>query len=117
VRVTDFGSTILAQARPANTNAANAYSPPANRRAIISGVLICNTTGSGAAASVFADADGNTKDQTTALVYGKSVGANDYLHLEFGDGIEIDEDGTIGVQTGTNDALTFTVLGRELDGL
>lgn len=117
MRVTDFGSTILAQARPANTSAADAYSPPASRRAIISGVLICNTTGSGAAASIFADADGTTKDQTTALLYAKSVAANDYLLVEFGDGLEIDEDGTIGIQTGTNDALTFTVLGRELDRL
>lgn len=115
MRVTDFGSTILAQARPANTSAADAYSPPANRRAIVSGILVCNTTGGAVAASVFVDADGNTKDQTTALLYAKSVPANDYIQVEFVDGLELDEDGTIGVQTASNNALTFTVLGRELD--
>ena len=111
----DFGSTILAQSRPANTSAANLYSPAANRRAVLSRVIVCNTTGSAANASVFADADGSTKDQTTALRYAKSVAANDSLEIEFPDGLEIGEDGTIGIQSGTNDALTFTLLGRELD--
>ncbi len=111
----DFGSIILAQSRPANTSAANLYSPAANRRAIVSTIIICNTTGSAAVASVFADVDGTTKDQTTALIYAKSVAANDRLELLFEDGLELDEDGTIGIQSGTNDALTFTLLGRELD--
>lgn len=113
--VRDYGSIILAQSRPANTSASNLYSPAANRRAILSQIIICNTTGSAAAASVFADIDGTTKDQTTALIYAKSVAANDRLELLFEDGLELDEDGTIGIQSGTNDALTFTLLGRELD--
>lgn len=111
----DFGSTILAQSRPANTSAANLYSPAANRRAVLSRIIVCNTTASPAAASVFADTDGSTKDQTTALRYAKSVAANDAIEIEFPDGLELDEDGTIGIQSGTNDALTFTLLGRELD--
>lgn len=113
--VRDFGSTILAQSRPATTAAADLYSPAANRRAVISKIIVCNTTGSAANASLFADADGTTKDQTTALIYAKSVAANDRLELLFEDGLELDEDGTIGIQSGTNDALTFTLLGRELD--
>lgn len=111
----DFGSTILAQSRPATTAAADLYSPAANRRAVISKVIVCNTTGSAANASLFADADGTTKDQTTALLYAKSVAANDKAEIVFEDGLEIGADGTLGCQTGTGDALTFTVLGRELD--
>lgn len=111
----DFGSIILAQSRPANTSAADLYSPAANRRAIVSKIIICNTTGSAAVASVFADVDGTTKDQTTALLYAKSVAANDKAEIVFEDGLEIGADGTLGCQTGTGDALTFTVLGRELD--
>lgn len=111
----DYGSTILAQAAPANTSAADLYSPAANRRAIVSKIIICNVTASPAAASIFADVDGNTKTVATALLYAKSVAANDKAELLFEDGLELDEDGTLGCQSGTNDALTFTVLGRELD--
>ncbi|MGD9648766.1 MAG: hypothetical protein AB7U73_23850 [Pirellulales bacterium] len=111
----DFGSSILAQQRPANTSAADLYSPAANRRAIVSKIIVCNTTGSAANASVFADADGSTKDATTALLYAKSVAANDKVELLFEDGLELAAAGTLGCQSGTNDALTFTVLGRELD--
>lgn len=114
-RLQDYGSQILAQSRPANTSAADLYSPAANKRAILSKVIVCNTTGSAAAASVFADVDGTTKDQTTALAYAKSVAANDKLEFLFEDGLELNESGTIGIQSGTNDALTFTLLGRELD--
>ncbi|MGE0373173.1 MAG: hypothetical protein AB7Q01_14995 [Gammaproteobacteria bacterium] len=113
----NHGSTILAQSRPPGATAVNAYSPPTSKIAVLSKVIIANTTGSAADASIYIDADGSTYDETTAILFGKSIGANDSESIEFEDGLELNEDGTIGVQTGTNDALTFTVLGRELDGL
>ena len=114
--VDGFGSEVLGQSRPTGTGTADLYSPATNRRAIITQVVIANTTALAAAASVFCDADGNTKDGTTALMYAKSIAANTSdVTLVFADGIEIPAAGTIGIQAGTADALCFTLLGRELD--
>lgn len=114
-RETDFGSVILAQARPTNTSTATLYSPPTNRRAKVSKIMIANTTASPAAASIFADVDGTTFDQTTAILYAKSIAANDSETIDFDDGMELADAGTIGCQSGTSSALTYTVLGRLLD--
>lgn len=114
----DFGATILAQSRPSGTSAGDLYSPPAGKRAIVSQIIIANTTGTAANASVFADADGNTKTEATALMFAKSIAANTTdtsLSFAFQSGLELDEAGTLGCTTGTASALTFTVLGRLMD--
>ena len=107
---------ILGQLRPADTNAASLYSPGANISAEITALLVCNQSGSVAAFRVFLDDDGTTYDQTTALFYDVSLGAG----LTF----KIPENGVAGwgmsnpagnlaVRSSVNDALTFTVFGRE----
>lgn len=117
--MTDFvrGSELLAQSRPAGTSATGIYSPAANRRAILTKIIVANVTGSAANASIFIDIDGTTYDQTTAVLYARSIPANDSYSIEFEDGWEIDEDANVAVTTGTGSALNFTVLGREFDAV
>jgi hypothetical protein len=118
IQRTDFASVILAQAAPANTSVADLYSPATHKRAIVTMIVVANTTGSAANASVFAHASGNTKTAATALMYAKSIAANTVdVTLSFPDGLELDGDvdGTIGIQSGTNNAITYTLLGRLLD--
>lgn len=91
------------------------YAPTTAKRAFITKVIACNTTGSAAAASLFLDIDGTTYTQVTAIWYGKSVPANDSVEIDFHDGLELKSGGNLAVQTGTGSALTFTVIGRELD--
>lgn len=117
-RTTDYGSAILAQANPAGTSAVTAYTVGTGKRAIFSQVIIANSTGSAANASVFAHATGTTKTAATALMSAKAISANSSdLTLVFEDGLEIAEGGSVGYQSGTGSALTFTFLGRLLDAL
>lgn len=111
----DYGASILAQSAPANTNAADLYSPPADRRAIVSQIIIANTSSGSLAATVYAHASGNTKSNATAIVPAKSIPANSYEIVTFEDGLELNESGTIGIKSGSGNDLTFTLLGRELD--
>lgn len=109
----------LAQTRPANTTAATAFTAVA--RTEITLIVIANTTASAATARLFHDDDGTTYDQTTALLYDVTVPANSSLFITaetLGSGLTVNNSkspgvaaGTIGVRTGTNNALTFTLYG------
>lgn len=101
----------LGQLRPADTTAASLFSPSTAQPYEAATLFIANTTGTAAAASVFHDINGTTYDETTALLFGKSVAANDYIVLEvpFGDRLVA---GNIAVKSGTGSALTFTLYGE-----
>ena len=107
----NFGQQ-LGQLAPADTNAASLYAPPSAYRVLITQITICNTTGTAADYSIFHDETGTTYDATTALTFAESLAANTSIYLV---GLEIWLDGAnagnIGVQSGTNDALTFTCYG------
>lgn len=102
----------LAQARPADTNTATAYT--AVMRTEISRITVTNTTGTAANMSIFHDDDGTTYDQTTALRYAQSVPANtsvDITSPSEGAGITVTVGGSVGIQSGTSSALTYTFYG------
>ena len=102
----------VAQSRPSNTTAASVYTAPLPTE--VTRIIICNTTGSAADASLYHDDDGSTFDATTALIESKSIPANDYLEIKLdgGSGLMIKRSGQIGVKTGTGNALTFTLYGH-----
>ena len=104
--------SLLAQTRPSNTTAATAYTAVVHTE--ITRIVVCNTTGSAATYRLFHHNSGSTYDQTTALRYDVSIAANAFAEVvsEPGSGIAISKTGTLGVQTGTGSALTFTVYGR-----
>lgn len=102
----------LAQARPANTDAATLYARPQGSTVYLDQLFICNTTGSAANASVFHDDNGTTRDQTTALRYAFAVAANTTQIMDL-KAYMATVGGTIGIQSGTNSALTFTLYGEE----
>lgn len=108
----------LGQARPANTTAVSLYSPAVNVVGFIQRIHICNQTGSAATCRVFLDNDGTTYDETTALEFDKSIGANNSLEFDYGEqGMPMSDDsGNLAVRTGTASALTFTAWGYELIG-
>lgn len=105
---------LLAQARPSGTSAVEGYAAPAQQAVEVTRIVICNTTGTAAAASVFHDdAGGDTFNETTAHRYAKSVPANDAIEIvaDVGSGIQLAPGGQIGIQSGTGNALTFSVYG------
>ena len=102
----------LAQTRPANTSTATAYT--AKKQTEVTRFVICNTTGTASTFSLYHDDDGSTYDQTTALVYSASIAANTTQFIDFfgaGSGIFVTANGTIGIQSGTSSALTFSIYG------
>lgn len=106
----------LGQSRPGSTTAVSAYSPSSDIvSAQILTVVIANTTGSAAAYRLFHDEDGTTYDQTTALAYDVSLAANSKEVINFDGLFMANSSGNFAVRTDTNDALTFTIYGREVE--
>lgn len=104
--------TQLGQIRPANTSATSLYTLGAKKQIWGTLLTVCNTTASATTWSVFHDADGTTYDQTTALVYQAAIPANTTYEWIFENYIPlIITGGSIGVQSGTASALTFTLNG------
>ena len=102
----------LAQARPANTSTATAFT--ATKQTEITRIIIANTTASATTFSLYHDDDGSTYDQTTAVVYSASLAANTTQFIDgfgAGCGLMIRSGGTLGIQSGTSSACTFTIYG------
>ena len=109
----DSRPKVLAQLRPANTTAASLYTPPANRAVELTKLVICNQTSSPATFRLFLDDDGTTYDQTTALFYDQTISANlTWIEDLKGWGMAVST-GNLAVRSSTNDALTFTLFGKE----
>lgn len=103
---------LLAQSRPANTSTATAFT--ASVRTDLTQIIVSNTTGSAATFSIYHDDDGTTYDQTTALVYACSISGNTTVIIGSegaGLGIQLSPGGSIGIQSGTSNACTFSIYG------
>jgi len=103
----------LGQLRPANTTAASLYSPGAGVTAIVKSVWICNTTASPVTFRIFADDDGTTYDETTALFWDVTVEGNTTIELDTFMALN-DATGNLAVRTSVASALTFTAFGAEV---
>ena len=108
----------LGQALPADTNAVSIYSPPAAEIITeIKTIIVTNVTSSNATCRIFHDDNGTTYSTATALVYDKTVLANDFFAIGFGEKDEgiwfEDSTGNLAIQSGTGSALNFTVYGIE----
>ena len=108
----DVRPKVLAQLRPANTNAASIYSPPTNTTPEITKIIICNTSSSARTFRIFLDDDGTTYDTTTALFYDAPIPANGTRILRETLGMR-DSTGNLAVRSSAANDLTFTVFGRE----
>ena len=109
----DTRPKVLAQLRPADTNAASLYSPPDNTSTELTKLVICNQTGSSVTFRLFLDDNGTTYDQSTALFYDQSISANlTWTEDLRGWGMN-DTSGNLAVRSGTSSALTFTLFGKE----
>lgn len=103
-------ATQLAQSRPSDTSATWVYQP--DRLATIETIYICNTTGSPASASIFLGWNSDTYDQTTALMYAVPIPANSTTIIDQ-QSLPMTSESNLAVQTGTANALTFSIYGRE----
>jgi hypothetical protein len=107
-------SKVLGQAAPADTTAVALYTKSQDAIAKLGKLMICNTTGTNATCRVFVDDDGATYVAANAILYDKVVPLNDTIEVDFDGGTLFTASGTVGIRTGTNDALTFTLFGEEI---
>jgi hypothetical protein len=103
---------VLGQARPANTSVADLYTVPAGGQAVISTIIIANTTAADATFDVYVRPDGATADEGTAIAFGSTVKANTSFSLTIG--ATADAADVISIKTGTANAVTFTAFGLEI---
>ena len=102
----------LAQSRPSGTSAVSVFTSLTGHE--VTRIVICNTSGASATYSIYHDDDGSTFDETTALFFGVTLGANNTEIIDFGGaggGLHMAKNAQIAVQTGTGDALTFSLYG------
>lgn len=103
---------VLGQARPADTNVADLYTVPVGGQAVVSTLIIANTTGTDATFDVYVRPDGATADEGTAIAFGSTVKANTSFSLTIG--ATADGSDVISVKSGTASAITFTAFGLEI---
>lgn len=104
---------LLGQGRYNNTTNNTVYTVPASTTAQFTSIRVCNTTASATTVRVFVTPSGGTSDQTTAIVYGFTIPANDY-HEFIEKPIILGTGGTLVFQNGTANAGTITASGLEL---
>lgn len=103
---------ILGQSAPADTNNTNLYTVGAGKSAVVSSLVIANTTGTAATCRVFVRIAGAAAAVGNATFYDVSVPAN--THTSFTEGWSLAATDIVTVQTGTSNALTFTLFGSEI---
>ncbi len=103
----------LAQSRPSGTSAVTLFT--ATLRTEITALVIANTTGTAATYSIYHDNAGTTYSEATALAFSVSLAANTSVVLfqsqGEGCGLTLSKSGTLGIKSGTGNALTFTLYG------
>ena len=107
----------IAQSRPGNTSAATLFTASEVLTEVMA-IFIANTTSSAATFRLFHDNDGTTYSADTALYYDVSIPANSTFELSSGTngaGISVRPGGSIGIRSGTADALNFTLYGQPQD--
>lgn len=105
---------LVGQIAPTDTSAVTAYEQELLPVLEVTSICVCNTTGTAATFRLFHDVGGSTYAASNALYYDKSVPANDSIWIRaesMGAGISLAKGDTLGVRSGTANALTFSVYG------
>lgn len=103
---------ILGQSAPSDTNNADLYTVPAATSAVVSTLLVTNTTDTEATCRIFARVAGAAASTANAIIYDGPVPANDFTAITVG--ITLAATDVLTVQSGTADALTFQAFGSEV---
>lgn len=105
----------LGQSRDNDTSTHSVYSPGIDVTAIITTIVLANTSDATATIRVFIDDDGTTYNQTTAIAYDILIarGASEIIMGFFPMN---NPSGNLAYQQGTANAITITILGVEIEG-
>lgn len=102
---------ILGQSSPAATTNTTIYTVPSQTQAVISSIIIANTTAGALTYRIHVLASGGTTAQTNAIYYDVSLAANTSLVVK--PGITLSEDDFIVIYASAVN-MVFTVFGVEI---
>jgi len=103
---------ILGQTEPANTSNADLYTVPASTEAIVSTIVVSNSTAGEAAFRIFIREDGATAGSENAIAFDTVLGANSQAAFTLG--LTLSATDIITVRSSTGGALAFSAFGSEL---
>ena len=102
---------MLGQSAPTGTTNVDLYTVPSATSAVISTLLVTNSTVTEATCRIFVRVAGAAAAASNAIVYDGPVPANDFTAITIG--ITLGAADIITVQSGTADALAFQAFGSE----
>lgn len=107
--------SLLAQYSAADALANVVFTAPASLQVEVTRVIICNTSASPVAASLFHDDTGGAGLGTAnALLFAKAIPANDYLDLRIegvNGGLHVSKGGRLGFTDASSGDLTISIYG------
>jgi hypothetical protein len=107
-----FRYKTLGQAAPTSTANIDIYTVPADTEAIVSSIVVCNTTAEGTSFRIFQRIDGAAAGTANAIAYDVDIAANSLVSIELK--LTLDATDVISVRSATSNALTFTLNGSEI---
>ncbi len=107
-----FSYKTLGQAAPTSTANADIYTVPTGREAIVSSIVVCNTTAEGSSFRIFQRINGAAAGAANAIAFDVPIAANSLVSIELK--LTLDAADIISVRSSTANALTFTVNGSEI---
>jgi hypothetical protein len=107
-----FRYKTLGQAAPTSTANVDIYTVPADTEAIVSSIVVCNTTAEGTSFRIFQRIDGAAAGTANAIAYDVDIAANSLVSIELK--LTLDATDVISVRSATSNALTFTLNGSEI---
>jgi hypothetical protein len=103
---------VLGQSAPADTNNANIYTVPSATNAVVSTVVVANTSNVTTTGRFFVRPDAAAAATSNAVLYDVSFPGKSSTALTLG--ITLDAADVLTVRSGTANALTFHVFGTEI---
>jgi hypothetical protein len=103
---------VLGQSAPSTTSNADLLTVGSGKSVVVSSLVIANVTASAATCRVFVRIAGATAAASNSVAYDVSVPAN--THMALTEGWTLAATDVVTVQTGTGNALTFTLFGSEI---
>lgn len=103
---------ILGQSAPSDTNNADLYTVPTSKSAVISTLLITNTSSAVSTCRIYARQGGAAAATSNAIIYDGQIAANDFKAVTVG--ITLAAGDILTVQSGAGDSLTFQAFGSEV---
>lgn len=103
---------VLGQAAPADTNNADLYTVPAATQAVVSTINVANVTATAATFSIYVRVAGAAAGNGNAIAKDVTLAANSIYSAT--QGITLGATDVVTVQSGTADAVTFSMFGSEV---